>query len=420
MKKLFSDSKDVEIFPIWESIIRVSRVSLAIGFIIFLAYYRAPIFFAMLKIGVSPEAGIVKDYSPNSFFSLAVLAAFAWICFFGYFIFEKILLYFLNNYYVKNKKCEHGIRGGKTNYSCKQCFNERIIQTIKEDKRKMIIDESENLRKSEIARLEKLNFSNKEFLIKLNPYKFEDTIAQMYSTLGYKVKQTPYSNDGGKDIVLFNENHKYLVECKRFDIANKVGRGMLMKFNAAISEERAKMGFFVTTSYFSQPAIQYANKFEKIKLIDGDALVELMNKAYPENFNFNKISVMCKECGDVVSFTLNSGESTKICKNGHVVNNLIEFPQTGISYPIQNGDIIHPLNYQNNDGMRLGKWFNPQQIGRDLIIIGIKILAFAKWYFKTMTTFSTRKHPLTFKQDIIRVSLIVVSMLIFYLLIYLL
>ena len=89
---------------------------------------------------------------------------------------------------------------------------------------------------------------------------------------------TRKSNDGGKDIILYKSNCKYLVECKRFKTNNKVGREYLQKFYAAICEENADLGFFVTTSDFTKDAYDYVSNWcKKIQLINGKKLVEIIN-----------------------------------------------------------------------------------------------------------------------------------------------
>lgn len=74
--------------------------------------------------------------------------------------------------------------------------------------------------------------------------------------------------------------------------------------------------------------------------------------------------------------------------------------------------------------MKSGNWYDLRKTTRLLekIVwkIGIKTASFVRWYFKTMTTFSTRKHPLTWEQDVIRVYLLVATVWFFYLIICLL
>ena len=65
------------------------------------------------------------------------------------------------------------------------------------------------------------------------------------------------------------------IQAKRWE--NTVGRPELQKFAGALQGQRAKKGIFITTSDFSKEAIRYTSNIEnKIVLIDGDRLSQLM------------------------------------------------------------------------------------------------------------------------------------------------
>lgn len=65
------------------------------------------------------------------------------------------------------------------------------------------------------------------------------------------------------------------IQAKRLD--GTVGRPEIHKFVGALIGQRAKKGIFITTSYFSKDAKEYAESIDaKIRLIDGEELAELM------------------------------------------------------------------------------------------------------------------------------------------------
>lgn len=65
------------------------------------------------------------------------------------------------------------------------------------------------------------------------------------------------------------------VQAKRWD--GVVGRPEIQKFAGALQGQRARKGIFITTSAFSQDALDYAARIDsKIVLIDGDMLAQLM------------------------------------------------------------------------------------------------------------------------------------------------
>jgi len=211
----------------------------------------------------------------------------------------------------KKSLCPHGIRNGSIKNLCPEC------KAINEEnnRRSVIRYEASKLKSEESQRLSILRLSNINNLKALSPQQFEDAVSEMYQRLGYKVYQTPYSNDGGKDAIMWKDGKKYLLECKRYD--NPIGRPPLQKFFAAIIEEKAYLGYFVTTSTFTDTAYEYAKK-SRIKLINGNSLSKLMREAYPENSSEYLYKQMCLECGQIVLFSLDV-EENKTCPNGHTV-----------------------------------------------------------------------------------------------------
>jgi hypothetical protein len=148
---------------------------------------------------------------------------------------------------------------------------------------------------------------------------FEDEIARMFTRLGYEVKQTSYSNDGGRDAIMMKDGNKYLVECKRYAKGGLSGRPALQKFHSAIMTDDATSGFFVTTGGFSDPAVKFA-KENKIEMIDAAALVGLMleSRSNSATANSAEYSSACHFCGDIVSHNLRAPHSVT-CQNGHEV-----------------------------------------------------------------------------------------------------
>lgn len=151
----------------------------------------------------------------------------------------------------------------------------------------------------------------------LTPYQFETEIARMFTRLGYTVRQTPYTNDFGRDAIMTKDGNTYLVECKCYKSGGLSGRPALQKFHSAIMTDGATSGFFVTTGGFSEPAAAFA-KGCKIELIDANALVRLMMESNPTATNDTRYNTMCRWCGDVVGHDLHTPQ-TVTCRNGHTV-----------------------------------------------------------------------------------------------------
>lgn len=219
-------------------------------------------------------------------------------------------------------RCKHGVPNGKVKNKCPICEKEELLHIAQENEKKRLSDNlwrsNEHMRK-ETRRLKDVLSKDLDYLYGLDPLVFETVVMDMYRNLGYQVTQTPYSNDHGKDGIAYKDGQKYLIECKRYEKTKKIGRPQLQKFFAAIIEEKAVKGFFVTTASYADTAYEYAKK-SKIDLIDGNQLISLMEKAYPESSDKLVYTVMCANCLDLVEFDANEKNYEKKCKNGHSVH----------------------------------------------------------------------------------------------------
>src|SRR6202022_99483 len=107
-------------------------------------------------------------------------------------------------------------------------------------------------------RMKAVRLQKSEYLLSLTSAEFEDAIAGLYRCQGYSVRQTPYTSDGGFDIVATNEKENLYIECKRFSPTSKIGRPILQKLVGAIPIEDRCRGVLITTSTFTYEAIVYA------------------------------------------------------------------------------------------------------------------------------------------------------------------
>ena len=67
---------------------------------------------------------------------------------------------------------------------------------------------------------------------------------------------------------------KVYVQAKRWQ--SSVGRPEIQGFYGALAGQRANKGVFITTSTFSQQAVDFAGSVERIVLVDGRRLANLM------------------------------------------------------------------------------------------------------------------------------------------------
>jgi restriction system protein len=86
------------------------------------------------------------------------------------------------------------------------------------------------------------------------------------------------SGDGGIDGIIKEDKlglDVVYVQAKRW--ANAVGRPVVQAFAGSLEGVRARKGVLLTTSYFSQDALEYVRMIEKrIVLVDGKRLADLM------------------------------------------------------------------------------------------------------------------------------------------------
>ncbi|WP_052342821.1 restriction endonuclease [Bacillus sp. EB01] len=114
-------------------------------------------------------------------------------------------------------------------------------------------------------------------LMTMNSAEFEKYIADLFTCKGYTAELTPLTGDGGKDIILRKNKEVSVVECKRYSETNKISRPDIQKFHSALIDMNAKEGYFVTTGYFTEPAMKYCID-KPIKLIDLPRLMELIEE----------------------------------------------------------------------------------------------------------------------------------------------
>lgn len=140
---------------------------------------------------------------------------------------------------------------------------------------------------------EKLKIEVGKMIIKEDFYKFKEKLidgkdafeiycGNLLKTMGYtNVQVTELVGDGGKDIIAYKDGEKYYIECKLWDWAienNSVGRPVAQKLVGAMVKDKVKNGIIITTTYFTNEAIEYARNIPNItlELIDGDKLVKLI------------------------------------------------------------------------------------------------------------------------------------------------
>lgn len=119
-------------------------------------------------------------------------------------------------------------------------------------------------------------------LRQLSPSQFELFVAQLLRDLGYQhVKHTGGPGDLAVDILCRNgEGRLVAVQCKRYAPDHHVGSPEVQQFIGMITvHHHADRGIYVTTSSFTQPAVNLAKQHD-VTLIDGVALSAQLQRTY--------------------------------------------------------------------------------------------------------------------------------------------
>ncbi len=118
------------------------------------------------------------------------------------------------------------------------------------------------------------------------PIAFERLVILLLQRMGYggELKDagfvTQASNDGGidgiikEDVLGFGRIH---IQAKRYKTENGIGREEIQKFVGALAVAQSNKGVFITTSYYTKGAIEYAknlNGTTNVVLIDGKQLAK--------------------------------------------------------------------------------------------------------------------------------------------------
>lgn len=98
----------------------------------------------------------------------------------------------------------------------------------------------------------------------VDPRIFEELVAEIFRKFKMFVHLTKRTRDGGVDIVAFEEtrytkNH-YIIECKHYAPARKVGIEVVQRLYGIKTNLRATKAFLITSSTFSRDAIKFAKQ----------------------------------------------------------------------------------------------------------------------------------------------------------------
>ncbi|WP_108126576.1 restriction endonuclease [Saccharospirillum mangrovi] len=127
-----------------------------------------------------------------------------------------------------------------------------------------------------------------ETILGKSPYEFEKLVIKLLGRMGYGGKTadsllvTQKSNDGGIDGVIKEDVlglGRIHLQAKRYRRDISIGREDIQRFVGALAVAQSQKGVFITTSYFTKGALEYAqslNGATTLVLIDGERLAQYL------------------------------------------------------------------------------------------------------------------------------------------------
>ncbi len=121
-----------------------------------------------------------------------------------------------------------------------------------------------------------------DVLHQVSPTFFETIVLDLLHRMGYgatraDLRRVGGTADGGIDGVISLDKlglEKVYVQAKRWQ--NPVGRPEIQGFYGALAGQRAHKGVFITTSSYTAQAQEFARSVERVVLVDGARLAQLM------------------------------------------------------------------------------------------------------------------------------------------------
>jgi restriction system protein len=116
-------------------------------------------------------------------------------------------------------------------------------------------------------------------LLKMDWYKFENLIRQLFEAMGMDVHVTQSSRDEGIDAVAYNKTDivhrsEILIQAKRY--SNCVPANDVRALAGSVEEKRATSGVLVTTAWVSPETKAFAARNNRLTIIEGGELKHLL------------------------------------------------------------------------------------------------------------------------------------------------
>ncbi len=122
-----------------------------------------------------------------------------------------------------------------------------------------------------------------DYIDDLSGFEFEDYLEDLFTELGYRIKELPYSNDYGADLIISKGFNEIVIQAKNY--TSNVGNKAVQEVIAAKSHYRSDIAMVITNSYYTENAIKTAQASQVI-LVDRDGLQRIIDEG---NMYFNSL-----------------------------------------------------------------------------------------------------------------------------------
>ena len=180
----------------------------------------------------------------------------------------------------------------------------------------------------------------------MTPDQYEKYVANYFHNKGYKVKQTPYSNDYGVDVFAEKNKEKIAIQAKMFGNSNrKINRQMVMEFYGAKDFFNCNKGIIVTNGEIIQNAKDVADKLGvEILFIYPQSHVPKNNSQFDEIWENYVMPLegktIARKNGKINKILeVNWGGINRITSNGNQQKIDIEIFKKTINHLLENGSI---------------------------------------------------------------------------------
>lgn len=112
---------------------------------------------------------------------------------------------------------------------------------------------------------------------------FADFVANLLQTMGYRTRVSPPGADGGVDIVAHRDELGFeppIIKVQVKSSEGSIGDPVISQLYGKVGQ--SEYGLFVTLGTFTNQAKQFAGSKSNLRLIDGDALVQLILEHYEQ------------------------------------------------------------------------------------------------------------------------------------------